>query len=294
MKIKVPATSANLGPGFDSLGLALALYNETIIKPSDSLHVKIIGEGSDNIHIKKNNTFVKIFYETYKELTSKSDNFSFTFINHIPFSRGLGSSSSVIVGAIASAYHFSKLKIDKDTILNKALTYENHPDNIAPATFGGFVVSIVNEKKVIKIKKELPKEISAVVVIPNKPISTKISRTLLPKNFSMKDMVFNLSHSSFLSSAFINETWDFLKYGAKDSIHENKRMSLMPELFDVRKVALENGALMSTLSGSGSTFFNLTYKENSKTLYNSLKKSFGEYKILELEFDNNGFVIFDE
>ena len=294
MKIRVPATSANLGPGFDCLGLALAFYNDVVIKPSNSLLIDVVGEGSDRENIKRDNTFVKIFYEIYEELVGKKDNFAFTFINNIPFSRGLGSSSSVIVGAIASAYHLAKVKIDKQSILDRALKYENHPDNIAPATFGGFVVSIVNGNRVIKIKKELPNNINSVVVIPNEPISTKVSRTLLPKSFIMKDMVFNLSHSSFLSSAFMSENWELLKYAAKDKIHEDKRMSLMPELFDVRRVAQENGALMSTLSGSGSTFFNLTYKQNSKRLCEALKSSFGNFKVLELEFDNNGFVIFDE
>ena len=294
MKIKIPATSANLGPGFDSLGLALKLYNEVIIKPSNSLYIEITGEGSNKANIKKNNSFINIFYEVYEELTSKKDNFSFSFNNNIPFSRGLGSSSSVVVGAIASAYYLTKFKVDKDVILNKALDYENHPDNIAPAVFGGFVVSIVHEGKVIKIEKKLPNSISAVVVIPNKSISTQISRTLLPKEFSMQDMIFNLSHASLLSSAFMSEKWDVLSVAAKDKIHEDKRMSLMPELSQIRKIAYDNGALMSTLSGSGSTFFNLTYKENSKKLHEALQKRFDEFRVLELEFDNDGFIISHE
>lgn len=294
MRIRVPATSANLGPGFDALGLALALYNEVIIEPSSSIKITVSGEGSKKASLFKNNTFVRIFYETYKELIGKKDPFSFSFINNIPFARGLGSSSSVIVGAIASAYHLAKLKVDKDVVLNKALVYENHPDNISPAVFGGFISAIIDEKRVVKIKKALPDNVSAVVVIPNKAMSTEISRGFLPKHYKMQDTVFNLSHAALLSAAFMSENWEILNFAAKDKMHEDNRMSQLPELFDVRRVALNNGALMSTLSGSGSTFFNLTYKKNSKKLSDILQKSFQEYRVLELEFDNDGFVIFDD
>ncbi len=103
--------------------------------------------------LKKNNIFVNIFYEIYEKLSGKKDNFRFIFQNNIPLSRGLGSSSAVIVGAIASAYYMSGFKVEKERILDEALIYENHPDNIAPATLGGFVCSLVEKNKVYSIKK---------------------------------------------------------------------------------------------------------------------------------------------
>ena len=291
MKIRIPATSANLGPGFDSLGLAVGLYNEAIITPSSFFSVKIKGEGADRPSLKSNNAFVSIFHETFLELTGEKTNFRFEFFNGVPLSRGLGSSSAVIVGAIASAYEMADLKVDKQIVLNKALSYESHPDNISPAVFGGFTTSVVQEKKVYTQKKNLPDCISAVVVIPDRPMSTAHSRTQLPKHYKMSEAVTNISHASFLSAAFFQENWELLKIASKDELHEDRRMQQLPILFDVRKCALENNALMSTLSGSGSTFFNLTYKDNEVNLVKTLKKSFPDFKIMALNFDNEGFFI---
>ncbi|PID47968.1 MAG: homoserine kinase [Proteobacteria bacterium] len=293
MKIKVPATSANLSAGFDCLGLAIKLYNEVIVKPSSLQIVSIKGEGEDRPHMKRKNPFVSIFHETILELTGRSDNYRFEFINKIPFSRGLGSSSAVIVGAIASAYKMAGLKVDKQAVLNRALLYENHPDNIAPAVYGGFTASIVHGKRVVVQKKALPEDLCSVVVIPNEPMSTAKSRTLLPKQYKMCDIVWNISHSSFLSAAFMREDWDLLKLAAQDALHEEKRMGQMPILFDVRRVSYENGSLMSTLSGSGSTFFNLSYKKDAKRLENALKESFKDFRVEVFDVDNDGFLIQD-
>lgn len=291
MKILVPATSANLGPGFDCLGLSLKLFNETQIQKSGVFSISIGGEGSDNIFLKKNNIFVNIFYEIYEKLSGKKDNFRFIFQNNIPLSRGLGSSSAVIVGAIASAYYMSGFKVEKERILDEALIYENHPDNIAPATLGGFVCSLVEKNKVYSIKKEIDKDLAAVVVIPNLAMSTEQSRQTLAKNLSFNDAVFNLSHASFLTACFLEKKYEFLKFASQDKLHEINRMKNLPELFEVQKFALENKALMSTLSGSGSSFFSLAFKDDALALANKIQTKFKDFRVQYLEFDDNGFEI---
>ncbi|EHP2108192.1 homoserine kinase [Campylobacter jejuni] len=291
MKILVPATSANLGPGFDCLGLSLKLFNETQIQKSGVFSISIGGEGSDNIFLKKNNIFVNIFYEIYEKLSGKKDNFRFIFQNNIPLSRGLGSSSAVIVGAIASAYYMSGFKVEKERILDEALIYENHPDNIAPATLGGFVCSLVEKNKVYSIKKEIDKDLAAVVVIPNLAMSTEQSRQALAKNLSFNDAVFNLSHASFLTACFLEKKYEFLKFASQDKLHEINRMKNLPELFEVQKFALENKALMSTLSGSGSSFFSLAFKDDALALTKKIQTKFKDFRVQYLEFDDNGFEI---
>ncbi|AJP34649.1 homoserine kinase [Campylobacter jejuni] len=291
MKILVPATSANLGPGFDCLGLSLKLFNETQIQKSGVFSISIGGEGSDNIFLKKNNIFVNIFYEIYEKLSGKKDNFRFIFQNNIPLSRGLGSSSAVIVGAIASAYYMSGFKVEKERILDEALIYENHPDNIAPATLGGFVCSLVEKNKVYSIKKEIDKDLAAVVVIPNLAMSTEQSRQALAKNLSFNDAVFNLSHASFLTACFLEKKYEFLKFASQDKLHEINRMKNLPELFEVQKFALENKALMSTLSGSGSSFFSLAFKDDALALVKKMQTKFKDFRVQYLEFDDNGFEI---
>ena len=291
MKIKIPATSANLGPGFDCLGLALSLYNEVVIKPSSYQSISVKGEGEENVKLKKNNIFISIFNDIYQELVGKKDLFRFEFQNNIPFSRGLGSSSAVIVGAIASAYEMAGVKASKETILNKAILYETHPDNIAPAVYGGFTSSIVENGKVKTLKKNLSDKIQAVMVIPDRSMSTAQSRTQLPKSYMMKNVVYNLSHASLLSAAFFSENWDYLRSASKDCMHEHRRMKQMRELFDVQEVALHNGALMSTLSGSGSSFFNLTKVEDAPKLASILKNNFPMFRVEVFTFDNDGFTI---
>ncbi|MDR2636172.1 MAG: homoserine kinase [Campylobacteraceae bacterium] len=293
MNIRVPATSANLGPGFDTLGLSLKLYNETVIETSNYFSISIKGEGSEKPLVKTNNTFVNIFYDIYKELTGKKDNFRFSFVNSIPFSRGLGSSSSVIIGAIASAYKMAGFKVDRDCIVNRALVYESHPDNITPAVYGGFITAVVDNGRIIKIKKELPDTLKAVVVIPNVTMSTKHSRSILPRQYKIKDTIFNVSHAALLSAAFMNEQWDVLKIASQDAMHENIRMQALNELFDVRRIAYEEGALLSTLSGSGSSFLSLVYDKHSDNLLNALKSAFSKFKVIKLGLDNDGFTILE-
>ena len=291
MNILIPATSANLGPGFDALGLSLKLFNSVKIEPSKFSSVSINGEGSDSVNLKRNNIFLSIFNEIFLELTGKNENFRVVFENNIPFSRGLGSSSAVIVGAIASAYEMAGFKASKSVVLNKAMIYETHPDNISPAVYGGFISAIVKNGSVYANKINLSDEIKAVVVIPNKPMSTASSRQILPKNYTMKECVNNLSHAAFLTSCFYEKRYDLLRIASEDMMHEERRMSALEELFEVRKVAYENGALMSTLSGSGSSFLNIAYKDDAKNLQDALKSKFGDFRVEIFSFDNDGYEI---
>jgi homoserine kinase len=289
--ISVPATSANLGPGFDSLGLAVSMRNQVEIKPSRFFSLAIKGQGEDNPKLKGNNLFVSIFNDHYKQLTQKNQNFKFIFHNQIPMSRGLGSSSAVIISAIASAHEAAGIRVSKRRILNHALVYESHPDNITPAVMGGFNVAAVEKNKVFSQKKHMPPYLKAIVVIPNKPISTAQSRTTLPKSYSKEHAVFNLSHTALTVGAFFNENWELLKISTQDRFHQRVRMKFLPELFQVQKLAYENGVLMSTLSGSGSTFFNMVYDEDAQKLATLFKQKFPEFDVQILDFDNDGLVI---
>ena len=292
MTISVPATSANLGPGFDTLGVAIDLRNYVSIKKADFFSVSIKGEGANRLNLKKNNQFINIFYNFYIKLVGKKDNFRFEFHNSIPLSRGLGSSSAMIVSAISSAYEMANVNLSKNAILNKALFYEPHPDNIAPAVYGGFTASLViKNKKVITQKKDMPSHLKTVMVIPDKPMSTARSRAKLPRNISMQKAIFNISHCAVMSAAFFNQDWEVLRYASWDKLHQNIRMSAMRELFEVQKTALENGALMSTLSGSGSSFFNMAYEDDASSLQEKLKEKFPMFRVEMYDFDNDGLKV---
>ena len=291
MTISVPATSANLGPGFDSLGLSVDLRNRVEFKPSRFFSIAIRGEGENNPRLKGNNLFVGIFNDHYKKLTQRRQNFKFTFYNQIPMSRGLGSSSAVIVSAISTAHEAAGVRVSKRRILNHALVYEPHPDNITPAVMGGFNAAMVEKQKVFSQKKHLPDYLKAVVVIPNKPISTVRSRNTLPRSYSKENAVFNLSHTALSVAAFFNEDWEMLRMATQDRFHQKARMKLLPELFTVQKLAYEEGALMSTLSGSGSTFFNMVYDEDAAQLASRFQQKFPDFTVKVLDFDNDGLII---
>jgi len=293
MKISVPATSANLGPGFDTLGLALDIRNEVLIKPAKFHSVSLKGEGANNPKLKDNNMFISTFNDFHQNLSSSRQQFRFEFNNSIPLSRGLGSSSAVIISAIASAYAIEGITLPDKKLLNLALSYESHPDNITPAVMGGFTVATIHENEVFFIKKDIPNILKAIVIIPNRPISTNLSRKTLPFKYTKEDAIFNVSHSSLLTAAFMTEDWRMLKKASKDRFHQYYRMKQMPELFAVQKVALRNGALMSTLSGSGSTFFNMAYEKDTSKLVKKLEENFPHFKIMVSDFDNNGVMVED-
>lgn len=288
MKVSVPATSANLGPGFDTLGIALKVKNQVVIKPAKFHSVSLKGEGSNNPVLKDNNMFIAIFNDFYNNICNKKRTFRFEFTNEIPLSRGMGSSSAVIISAIASAYAIEGMELPKQKLLNMALAYESHPDNITPAVMGGFSVSSIENNEVHYIKKNIPKTLAAVIVVPNRPISTQLSRKTLPFKYSKEDATFNISHSSLLTAAFMSENWDMLKQASQDVFHQQYRMKQMPELFEVQKTALNAGALMSTLSGSGSTFFSMCHSSDAKRIETTLKKKFPHFRIFTTGFDNYG------
>jgi homoserine kinase len=288
VKVSVPATSANLGPGFDTLGIALKVKNQVVIKPAKFHSVSLKGEGSNNPVLKDNNMFIAIFNDFYSNISRKKGAFRFEFTNEIPLSRGMGSSSAVIVSAIASAYALEGMELPKQKLLNLALAYESHPDNITPAVMGGFTVASVQENEVKYIKKNIPKTLSAVIVVPNRPISTQLSRKTLPYKYSKEDATFNISHSSLLTAAFMTESWDMMRMASMDKFHQKYRMKQMPELFEVQKAALKAGALMSTLSGSGSTLFSMCYAEDAKKIENTLRQKFPHFRVFTTGFDNYG------
>lgn len=293
MIVSVPATSANLGPGFDTLGLALDFRNEFEIVPSSFTSIQIRGEGENNPKLRADNIFVSIFSDFYYHLTERRDHFRFTFHNKIPISRGLGSSSAIIIGAIGAAYAITGMPLPKEQLLNLALKYESHPDNIAPAALGGFTVSMIDRGKVITRQTTVPDEVQAVMVIPSRSMSTHHSRMALPKRYSRKDAVYNVSRCSMLTLAFFNREWDLLRQASRDRLHQEYRMKNMPILFDIQKISLEAGSLMSTLSGSGSSVFSLVHRGETERVVEHLRKRFNKMRIEVMDFDNEGFRVDD-
>ncbi len=248
IKIKVPATTANLGPGFDSFGLALALYleievyeecNEWIIEHNLGESIPI---GEDNLIIK---TALKIL-PCLKPHRIK-------MISDIPLERGLGSSSSAIVAGIEIANFFGNLNLSLEEKINIANEIEGHPDNIAPAILGGFIVSGNFNEKVLAMKIDFS-NISIAVVIPNWSLSTKKSREVLPETVDYKEAIKGSSIANLMLASLFNK--DILTAGKmmeQDLWHEQYRLPLVPHLTEIRERMRECGAYSTCLSGAGPT-----------------------------------------
>ena len=299
---KIPATSANIGSGFDSVGLALNLYNEIHIYENDNskkIEFEIFGEGENEIS-KKDNMIYSAMKLVFKKLKSKpKKGYIIKCINRIPLSRGLGSSSSAIIGGLLCANYMlgDKLSIEKD-ILNMAVQIEGHPDNVAPAILGGIVSGVVKKEEDFKyIKIKPPKNLKAIVSIPDFYLSTEIARNILPKEITRKDAIFNISRAALLTSALFSNRLDLLEIATEDKIHQDYRAKFIPNLNQLFKETKKAGAYSVTISGAGSSILALAKDDKniiekvSKAMHYSFKKKNINSVIKVLNIPTKGIII---
>lgn len=259
IKFKVPATSANLGPGFDCLGLALSIQNEYAIKKSKTLII----DAPITKYNKKNNLFNIAFVATMKKL-KKTGSFYVKYVPTIPLSGGLGSSASAIVaGCLTANMLYGNNKLSKQDIFEIATQIEGHPDNVAPALFGGLTASIQLDNGYLYHKKyKVSNKLYFSILYPDYHIITSMARKVLPKKYLKKDAVKNISHSILMVEALQNGDFDLLKTVSKDYIHEPYRKKLISD-YDVLKTAVEQtGDSILLISGSGATLLVISKKKN--------------------------------
>lgn len=285
IKVKVPATSANLGPGFDTLGLALNLYNTFIF---EEIPKGLEISGCDQQFNNDQNLVYTSMLKTFEKIGYKVDGLRINMDCNIPVSRGLGSSAACILGGVMGANQISGSPLSKEEILHMATEIEGHPDNIAPALFGGLVVSLMEDKKVHYNQMDVAKGIKFVALVPDFTLSTKEARAVLPSTIPYKDAIYNVGRVSLLLSALSNGRFDLLKYGVKDSLHQPYRGKLIPGFSDVAGNCEELGCFGVYLSGAGPTIMAMIDKDNSdfiKEISNYFISRDYNWDILELELD---------
>lgn len=249
--VKVPATSANVGAGFDALGLAVDLYNTVRFELADSLSISStdgtkIPQGSDNL-------VYRAAADTFAFCGRPVPGMHITQTNPIPMARGLGSSSACIVAGILGANALMGGPLSPRQMLTLATNIEGHPDNVAPALLGGFVASVLDEGQVYSVKKDISEQLAFAAFIPDFPLLTRKARAVLPQNVPFKDAVYNLSRAALATAAFCDGDYELLGVATKDALHQSYRLPLIPggdELFDF---ALDLGALAVYISGAGPT-----------------------------------------
>lgn len=302
IKVKVPATTANLGPGFDVLGASLSLYNELEISFAvDPKKAKFIveGEGRKILPRDEKNILWKAMDAVFGLLDKREKynlkNFNIKLTNNIPLSSGLGSSSAARAAGIIAANRICGNKLTNGEMAQLGVKLEGHPDNIIPAFYGGVCVSINRGDGDIEvIKLPIPK-IQAVVCTPGFELLTERSRNILPAKYERKDVVFNLARISLLTKAFCDNDFKLLKEAMQDKLHQPYRAKLIPVMNELISVAEENGAYGAYLSGSGPSMIAFCNKnkarEVAKCMAKIWKKETVPTKIFILDFDRTGAIM---
>ena len=288
--VRVPATTANLGPGFDSVGCAFTLYN--------TLTFSLCGEGltfsgCDEKYANEDNLAYVAFKDVYTYL--KKDipcvNVSFDEIL-VPVSRGLGSSAALIVAGAVAANHFLSNALSKEEILKICNNIEGHPDNLSPAIYGGLTASLTNDGVPYSLSYKIHPSLKFVALVPDFELLTSLSRSVLPKEIPFKDAVFNSSHLAVLLKALETGDKKLISIALDDKLHQPYRRNLIDGYDTAEKLALELGAISFCLSGAGPTCLCIT---DSDTFADSISKALKEnnlnWQVLSLPVDTLGATV---
>lgn len=288
IEVVVPATSANLGPGFDTLGVSLNLYNKFYI---EEIEKGLIIEGCEEEYRNEKNLVYTSMKKCFEKIGYKEKGIRIVIRSQIPSSRGLGSSAACIIGGILGANSIAGNKLSKDDILKLATEIEGHPDNVAPALLGGMTVSILENNNVYYDKIKIKNGIKFCALIPNFKLSTEKSREVLPKEVAYKDAVFNIGRVSLMITSLTNGNYELLKVASKDKLHEPYRSKLIEDYNLIVDFCNKSEALGVFLSGAGPTIMvlleekNEQFYENIKELLKKLKKT---WELKELHVDLEG------
>ena len=251
IKVRVPATSANLGPGFDTLGLALALYVQVKLESSTDNIIKFSGEGAREIAERPEYNLAWQAVNRVLQVTGNKSALKMTIHNDIPVGRGLGSSAAAIVAGLVSANQLLGKPLAEEKILALAVEMEGHPDNVVPALKGGLTTAMQYNDQVYYQKVHLPAEMSVVVVVPEFELSTEIARAVLPEQIDLQVTIGNLQRACFLLASLHNGDFSNIQKAMDDQIYQPLRKQFIPGFDQVLNAAYDHGAIGAALSGAG-------------------------------------------
>ena len=249
--VRAPATTANLGPGFDSIGMALDLWNELTLTRGD-FSISATGEGADLVPLDARNLAVTGVEAIFNYIGEPVPGLQYEQVNRVPFARGMGSSSSAIVSGLVAGSAISGADLTREEITILAADIEGHPDNVAPAIYGGCTVGVRNgTDKWIVDQVKLPEELYAVLFVPEMEMNTHESRARLPDQISRTDAVYNIGRAALLVNALSSGRLELLKYATDDKLHQPHRSQAFTALPHLIEAAIKGGAHGAFLSGAG-------------------------------------------
>lgn len=263
--IKIPATSANMGPGFDSIGVALELYNHLWVEAiPQGLKIEVKRLQEIEIPVDESNLIYQTMKYFYDQKGLVLPGVHLIQEDYIPMVRGLGSSAACIVGGLIAANELAGRPCDKEELAQMAAKLEGHPDNSNPAIFGSMVVGALDEEKMMHVRLALPQDLIFATMVPSFPVSTAKARGVLPDGYSRGEVVFNVSRGALLVASIMSGKLENLSMAMEDKIHQPYRSQLIPNMDEIFKKAKKYGALASYLSGAGSTLMAMVKKEQSE------------------------------
>lgn len=285
IKITVPATSANVGPGFDCLGLAVNMYGTFIFEPS-SQRLEITG--CEPIYQNDSNLVYQAFVKGCEYLNQEVPSVKLTIDSEIPVSRGLGSSASCIVAGIKAAGLWFNQDFTDDRLVQLATQMEKHPDNIAPAVYGKLCSAFLDGDKVELTQYEVSPSLKFTAIIPNYKMSTKEARAALPKQMTYADITFQISHSLALVQALAQGNFDKLSATLKDKMHQPYRTKLIKDYDEIERITQKHNSLIY-LSGSGSTMMLISPDEEKRAkMVEVLAQKFSDFMVKPIEVEQKG------
>jgi homoserine kinase len=298
VKVMVPATSANLGPGFDFLGLALGLYDTVTFTPATDWCVTVEGYGAAELTGRSDLLVCQALKRVFQEVGQALNGGLVHLDNRIPDAGGLGTSAAAIVGGLAAANHYLGDPLRKDDLLSLAVELEGHPDNVAPALFGGLVgvareATPTKSKSYVTLEIPFPAKLQVVIVVPELRVVTTQARQLLPEQVSLEQAVFNLTRTGLLVGACYTQRLDLFRTAMEDALHQNQRACLIPGFHQVIETAYRQGAVGAALSGSGPTIIALTPATDQEAVGTELVSVFAQQGIkaqwLSVAVNQGGF-----
>ncbi len=271
--VRVPASSANLGPGFDCFAAALGMHLELEVLETGSFAV----ESELDVPRDRENLCVRAF-----ESLHPADDFTFRIRSAIPLTGGLGSSASAIVAGLLAADHLFELDAD---LLACATAIEGHPDNVAAALYGGFVVCADGGA----VRFDAPTGLEAIAVVPEQAVRTSEARGALPAEVPLEQAVFNVAHGALLTLGLARGDWDLVARGLADKLHEQRRSHLFPRSYELARRARSLGALGATISGAGPTVLVWCFYEHTGAVVEALRPEVeGWATLLRAPFESQG------
>ena len=272
--VTVPATTANIGVGFDCLGAALSMANEfqfTVVDTDTKLKITVEGEEADKVGRGENNLLYRSLLELYQRIGQTPPNLEIKIKLGVPLSRGLGSSATAIVGGLLGANSLAGSPLTTKEIMNMAIELEGHPDNVVPALLGNCLLSVKNDTEWQICSIRWHQDIVPVVAIPDFELSTEAARSVLPTEYSRADAIFNISRMGLLVRALATNNSEWLKTALADKIHQPYREQLITGYSTLREAATDAGAYGMVISGAGPTLLALTNPTYSDRVVESMK-----------------------